>query len=125
MSRKPDLQVPTQRLPPERAESVRAGLEHVLGSPLFRGSRRCHNLLRRIADQSIAGGIDSLKERALGVDVFGRPADYNTSGDPVVRASARDLDFLKRISSQSGLAIVAGCGLLYAALLSAGDCHRS
>ena len=91
MSRKPDLQVPTQRLPPEKAETVRAELERLLASPLFRGSRRCHNLLRRITEQSIAGEIDSLKERALGVDVFGRPIDYDTGDDPVVRASAAEI----------------------------------
>jgi len=91
MSRKPDLQVPTQRLPPEKADMVRAELERLLGSPLFRGSRRCHTLLRRITEQSIAGEVDSLKERALGADVFGRPVDYDTGDDPIVRASAAEI----------------------------------
>jgi hypothetical protein len=91
MSRKPDLQVPTPRLPPEKADDVLAELERVLGSPLFRGSRRCQSLLRRIVEQSVAGEIDCLKERALGADVFGRPVDYDTSQDPVVRASAAEV----------------------------------
>jgi len=91
MSRKPDLQVPTPRLPPEKAEEVLGELERVLGSPLFRGSRRCQSLLRRITEQTVAGEVDSLKERALGVEVFGRPADYDTSQDPVVRASAAEI----------------------------------
>ncbi|HXK00922.1 MAG TPA: hypothetical protein VMS37_00890 [Verrucomicrobiae bacterium] len=91
MSRKPDLQVPTPRLPPEKAEEVLAELNRVLGSPLFRGSRRCQSLLRRITEQTIAGEVDSLKERALGMEVFGRPADYDTSQDPVVRASAAEI----------------------------------
>jgi hypothetical protein len=91
MSRKPDLQVPTPPLPPEKAGEVLAELERVLGSPLFRGSRRCQILLRRITELTIAGEVDSLKERALGVGVFGRAADYDTSQDPVVRTSAAEI----------------------------------
>lgn len=91
MSRKPALQDPPPRLPPEKAEKVLAELERVLANPLLRGSRRCQSLLRRITEQSIAGEIDTLKERSLGVDVFGRPADYDTGDDPVVRASAAEI----------------------------------
>jgi hypothetical protein len=91
MSRKSDLQVPTPRLPPEKAEEILSALERLLASPLFRSSRRCQTLLRRIVEQTLAGEVDSLKERALGVEVFGRPADYDTSQDPVVRASAAEI----------------------------------
>src|SRR5436190_11393969 len=91
MSRKPDLQEPPPRLPPEKAEEVLAELERVLANPLFRASRRCQILLRRIIDQTVTGDFDSLKERSLGVEVFGRAADYDTSQDPVVRASAAEI----------------------------------
>jgi len=91
MSRKPDLQVPTPRLPPEKAERVFAEVDRVLASSLFRGSRRCQSLLRRIAAQSVGGEVESLKERSLGVEVFGRPPDYDTSEDPVVRAAAAEI----------------------------------
>src|SRR3954453_21852448 len=91
VSRKPDLQVEMPRLPPEKAAEVRAELERVLGSPLFRASRRCQSLLRRVIEQTLACEIDSLKERALGIEVFGRPPDYDTSQDPVVRASAAEI----------------------------------
>jgi len=40
---------------------------------------------------TIAGEVDSLKERALGVEVFGRAVDYDTSQDPVVRTSAAEI----------------------------------
>ena len=72
MSRKPDLQDPPPRLPPEKAEEVLVELERVLVSPLFRASRRCHTLLRRITELTLTGDFDSLKERALGIEVFGR-----------------------------------------------------
>lgn len=91
MSRKPDLQAQTPPLPHDKAEKVFAEVERVLANPLFRGSRRCHSLLRRITEQSVAGEVDSLKERALGVEVFGRAADYDTSEDPVVRAAAAEI----------------------------------
>jgi hypothetical protein len=91
MSRKPDLLLPAPRLPSERAEEVLVELERVLGSPLFRSSRRCQKLLRRIVEHTLTGEIDRLKERMLGVEVFGRPADYDTSLDPVVRASAAEI----------------------------------
>src|ERR1041384_1650042 len=91
MSRKPDLQDPPPRLPPEKADEVLAVWGRALGSPLFRGSRRCQTLLRRITYQTLTGDFDSLKERALGMEVFGRPADYDTSQDPVVRASAAEI----------------------------------
>src|SRR5262249_4641413 len=89
-SRKPDLREP-RRLPPEKAEEVFTELDRVLGSSLFRASRRCQSLLRSITEHTIAGNVDSLKERALGIEVFGRPADYDTSQDPVVRASASEI----------------------------------
>jgi hypothetical protein len=91
MSRKRDLLLPSPRLPAEKTEEVLAELERVLGSSVFRNSRRCQSLLRKIVEHTLAGEIDRLKERALGVEVFGRPPDYDTSLDPVVRASAAEI----------------------------------
>jgi len=91
MSRRPELQAPAPRILPERADEVRVELERILASALFRGSRRCQSLLRRITEQTLAGDTESLKERTLGIDVFGRPPDYDTSQDPVVRVSAAEV----------------------------------
>jgi hypothetical protein len=91
MSRKPDLQEPPPRLPREKAVEVLTELERVLASPHFRGSRRCQGLLRRITEQTVAGDLDSLNERSLGMEFYGRPPDYDTSQDPVVRASAAEI----------------------------------
>jgi hypothetical protein len=91
MSRKPDFHAPTPSLPPEKAEDVRTLLEQVLGSHLFRGSRRCQILLRHITERTLAGDTSSLKERTLGIEVFGRAPDYDTSQDPIVRAGAAEI----------------------------------
>jgi hypothetical protein len=41
--------------------------------------------------QTIAGQGNSLKERVIGVEVFGRPSAYNTSEDAIVRVTASDV----------------------------------
>jgi hypothetical protein len=91
MSRRPDVAGVPTLLPPERAEEIRALLERVLSSHHFRGSRRCQSLLRHITEQTLAGDTRSLKERTLGVEVFERTPDYDTSQDPVVRATAAEI----------------------------------
>jgi len=91
MSRTPDLREAQPHLPPERVEEIRALLERILSSHHFRGSRRCQSLLRYITEQTLAGCTQSLKERTLGTEVFGRAPDYDTSQDPVVRATAAEI----------------------------------
>lgn len=91
MSRKAAPEVPPAPLTPEKAEEIRKALDGILASALFRGSRRCQNLLRRIVGETLSGHIDSLKERSLGMEVFGRPADYDTGQDPVVRSTAAEV----------------------------------
>lgn len=91
MSRKPDSRDALSLLPPEKVEDVRALLERILSSHHFRGSRRCVSLLRHIVERTLDGDAASLKERTLGVEVFGRAPDYDTSQDPVVRATAAEI----------------------------------
>ncbi|MGA2113539.1 MAG: hypothetical protein ABSH56_02175 [Bryobacteraceae bacterium] len=91
MSRKPDLQATTPSLPPERAAAIRAQVERILSSQQFRGSRRCLSLLRHIVEHTVTGDTAQLKERTLGIEVFEREPDYDTSQDPVVRATAGEI----------------------------------
>lgn len=72
-------------------QSIREQLERILTNPLFRNSRRYPSLLRYVVEQTLAGQADHLKERNLGVDVFGRHPDYDTNSDPVVRATAGEI----------------------------------
>lgn len=44
--------------------------------------------MRRVVEGTLEGRTDSLKERSLGVEVFGREPEYDTNQDPVVRNTA-------------------------------------
>jgi hypothetical protein len=65
--------------------------EDILRSAPFRTSRQCQDLFRYIVQNSLAGSDESLRERVIGIEVFGRAADYDTSEDPVVRIRAADV----------------------------------
>jgi hypothetical protein len=65
-------------------------LDRILASQQFRSSRRCQRLLRHITEHTLAGDVTPLKERTLGIEVFGRPPDYDTGQDPIVRATAAE-----------------------------------
>ena len=73
-----------------RAE-VQAQLERILANPLFRNSRRYPNLLRYVVERTLDGHPGELKERNLGIEVFGREPDYDTNLDPVVRTTAAEI----------------------------------
>jgi hypothetical protein len=72
-------------------EESRLQVQRVLNSALFRNSQRCRALFGHITERALAGEKDSLKERALGVDVFSRVPDYDTNADPVVRGTAGEI----------------------------------
>jgi hypothetical protein len=72
-------------------EAIRRQLERMLASPLFKFSKRYPNLLRYVVEHTLEGSGGELKERTLGVAVFGREPDYDTNVDPVVRATAGEI----------------------------------
>jgi hypothetical protein len=63
-------------------------LEKVLADPHFKNSRRYPSLLRYVVEKKLSGHSDQLKERNLGVEVFGREPEYDTNMEPVVRTTA-------------------------------------
>jgi hypothetical protein len=66
-------------------------LNGVLEGEAFKGSPRSGKFLKYIVGRAIAGDFDSLKERAIGIEVFGRPPGYDTSADAIVRVTASDV----------------------------------
>lgn len=66
-------------------------LERILASPLFRQSKRYAPFLRYVVEKTLEGQEDTLKERTLGVEIFGRAPHYDSSNDPVVRVTAGEV----------------------------------
>src|SRR5215470_4766989 len=73
------------KLTAEQASLVRSALESVISSDAFAPSERCQDFLRLVVEHALAGDLDSLRERMIGVEMFGRRVDYDTSTDPPVR----------------------------------------
>jgi hypothetical protein len=71
--------------------AVRQQLEKLLATPLFNSSKRYPSFLKLVVARVLAGQTDQLKERVLGVEIFGRPADYDTNSDPIVRVTAAEI----------------------------------
>lgn len=63
----------------------------ISGSAAFRGSRRSQEFLLFIVDRALGHHFDELKERALGVELFGRAPSYDTGDDAIVRVTAREV----------------------------------
>jgi hypothetical protein len=75
---------------PARAQ-IEGLLEDILWSAPFRTGRQCQDLFRYIVEHSLAASNGSLRERIIGIEVFGRAPDYDTAEDPVVRLRAADV----------------------------------
>lgn len=66
-------------------------VDRLLGDPSFNRSRRYPSLLRFIVEHALCSDDDSLKERILGIEVFGRQPDYDSTRDPIVRVTVSEL----------------------------------
>jgi hypothetical protein len=72
-------------------EAILRELDEVLASPHFCNSKRYPTLLKYIVENTLAGNLEVLKERTLGVEVFDRPPTYDTNTDTVVRYTAGEV----------------------------------
>lgn len=83
----------TSRDSPEEARrrAVEAELERILASPAFRGTKRSQDFLRYVVRCALEGKTELLKERTVGVEIFDRPADYETGEDSIVRVKANEV----------------------------------
>ena len=73
------------------SNAIREQLERILNDPLFLNSKRYPNFLRYVVTKTLEGNGDQLKERTLGMEVFGRDPDYDTNLDNVVRSTAGEI----------------------------------
>lgn len=72
-------------------EVIRAALQAIISSPLFRNSKRYPAFLTYIVENTLRGDSEKIKERSIGIEVFGKPADYDTNYDPIVRNAASEI----------------------------------
>ena len=70
------------------SDAIRTQLDRLLYSSQFRNSKRCQSLLKYVVEETIDGRQDLLKERTIGVTVFGREPAYDTNQDAIVRNAA-------------------------------------
>src|SRR5215831_16483383 len=72
-------------------EQIRQELDRVLASHEFRASKRSQDFLRYVTEHTLRGHADQLKERTIGIEVFGRSTDYEPSDDATVRVKAGEV----------------------------------
>ena len=76
---------------PTSSAAVQAQLERIVASTSFRNSKRYPALLRYVVEKTLEGNASELKERNIGIDVFGRDPSYDLGIDPVVRITAGEV----------------------------------
>ena len=70
---------------------VREQLSRLVAHPLFANSKRYPALLTYVVEQTLLGNTSDLKERMIGIEVFGRSPSYDANADPVVRITAGEV----------------------------------
>ncbi len=68
------------------SSSILESLQLILRSAEFKDAVQLQSLLKYVVEMSLEGQEGALKERVIGMSVFSRQADYDTSIDPIVRS---------------------------------------
>lgn len=72
-------------------EAVREKLREIIASRHFRSSKRSQQFLEYVVEQKLSGNESEIKERLIGIAIFGRDNNYATGDDPVVRVQAGEV----------------------------------
>lgn len=72
-------------------EAVRRELERIVASNQFQSSRLCQRFLEYVVNHTLHGDADSIKEQLIGIEVFGKSADYSPGEDAGVRVKAGEV----------------------------------
>jgi hypothetical protein len=81
--------VPIRPAPPQA--ELREAADRLLGSATLSRSPRLRAFLAYVVDCRVEGRTGEIHEYALGVQVFGKPADFSPNEDNIVRVTARQL----------------------------------
>jgi hypothetical protein len=76
---------------PKVQDDARQEVDRILRSETFRNSESQRRLFGYLADKSLAGESENLKEFTIGVDVFGKSSSYDPQQDASVRIQAGKL----------------------------------
>src|SRR5580704_8623933 len=71
--------------------AIEQQLDRITASDEFRKCPQLLRFLRFAVSEALSGRDGGSKERLIGMEVFGRPADYDAGSDPVARVEARRL----------------------------------
>jgi len=71
--------------------ALRDHVRDIIEGEAFKGSHRAGQFLSYIVDQAVTGHFELLKERMIGIELFGRSPSYDTSEDAIVRVTASDV----------------------------------
>lgn len=69
-------------------EAIRAHLSEILASPVFAKADRISRFLRYVVEASLEGRAKQISEYSVAVDVYGRPAGFDSRLDGIVRVEA-------------------------------------
>jgi hypothetical protein len=72
-------------------DAIDACVDRIVESPHFSRSSRLIRFLRFTIDSMLEGRADELKERTIGIEVYGRPPEYDSREDSIVRSEAHRL----------------------------------
>ncbi len=76
---------------PEGKTLLKRYLNEITAGPAFKGSPRSAQFLEYVIWQSAAGKVADLKERTIGIELFGRTPTYDTGEDAIVRVTASEV----------------------------------
>jgi hypothetical protein len=76
---------------PVSDDLAREQVDRILRSEGLRNAEGLRRLFAYLAEKSLTGAATQLKEYCVGVDVFGKPEDYDPQRDPSVRIQAGKL----------------------------------
>ncbi len=73
------------------ASDIWLALRKVISSPNFRHSPKLQRFLCFLVEETLRGRAQQLREYVLGIEVFGRPASFDSRLDSLVRVEAHRL----------------------------------
>ena len=72
-------------------EEIQAQVDRLIRSKAFETSEVHRKLLQYLAEKTVTGEADRLKEYTIGLEAFGKPASYDPKHDSIVRLQASRL----------------------------------